>query len=255
MNISSLYQYASVYNQSYNSLATSAVQASQQGDSGSFDSVLGAMFSNSDGDTVQLSAQGIAMGGGNSDIKNFLDKVASGTVTDSDLQSMQSELKQAEQQSGSTQSASSTTTSASDIGSDIKNFLDKVASGTVTDSDIQSMQSELKQAEQQSGSTQSASSTITSASDIGSDIKNFLDKVASGTVTDSDIQSMQSELKQAEQQSGSTQSTSKTAGPPRPRRACRRCRPRALIPRRPQAIPRATTIPIIQRSRLNCSLH
>ncbi|MGD0153991.1 MAG: hypothetical protein ABSC17_09610, partial [Thermacetogeniaceae bacterium] len=94
MNISSLYQYASVYNQSYNSLSTTAVQASQQGDSGSFDNLLGAIFSSSSGDTVQLSGQEVTMGpppagDAGSDIKNFLDKVASGTVTDSDLQSMQ----------------------------------------------------------------------------------------------------------------------------------------------------------------------
>lgn len=87
-------------------------------------------------------------------ITSFLDKVVNGTVTDTDLEEMQTYL-----QNLSTESTESTTTGtqmapppppppppASEDSSDstgddtIKSFLDKVANGTVTDTDLQNMQ-------------------------------------------------------------------------------------------------------------------
>lgn len=87
-------------------------------------------------------------------MKDFLDKVKSGTVTQDDLNSIQAELKQ-DQQSGPDDAIKNSPppidrndnkeSSSADI---IKSFLDKVKSGTVTQDDLQNMETQLKQQEQ-----------------------------------------------------------------------------------------------------------
>ncbi len=132
-----------------------------------------------------------------SDIKAFLEKVKSGTVTEDDIQKLQAELKQADQASGSSQTAANAGSGSSGIGSDIRSFLDKVKDGSVTQNDIQSMQAELQQAGPPPGAAQG-----TDNSTFGSDLKSFMDKVANGTVTSTDLQKMQTELQQMQQKAG-----------------------------------------------------
>jgi hypothetical protein len=146
----------------YNALTSSAAQSSSQVDTGSedFSTIFGTTLSNSDGDTAQLSSSGMAgmppmMGNDTtaSDIKSFLDKVANGTATDTDLKNMETELEQASSSTASSTTAStSSSTGATDIGTDIKSFLDKVANGTATDTDLKNMQTELEQAQEQAAS-------------------------------------------------------------------------------------------------------
>jgi hypothetical protein len=174
MNISSLYQYGSLYMPAYNALTSSATQGSSQADTGSedFSKIYGATLSNSDGDTVQLSSSGTAgmspmMGNDTtaSDIKSFLDKVANGTATATDLQNMETEMEQAASSTGSSTTASTgSSTGVSGIGTDIKSFLNKVANGTATATDLQNMETEMEQAASTNvGSSQKANNADTNS--------------------------------------------------------------------------------------------
>lgn len=130
------------------------------------------------------------------EIKDFLDKVANGTVTDADLQNMQTVLQQTQQQvSGNTQTADISEDTDSD---GINSFLDKVAAGTVGDSDLQSMQSVLQTMQQRVN----PGGTSTDTDNNAADFRSFLDKVANGTVTDTDLQNMQAKLKEMTTASG-----------------------------------------------------
>lgn len=141
----------------------------------------------------------------NSDIKDFLDKVKDGTVTQNDLTKMQTELQEMDQSqnTGSTQSTSSVNSTQNNSTDFIKSFLDKVKSGTVTQDDLTNMQTELSQ-------DQPAGSPPGGAGAPNSGIKDFLDKVKAGTVTQDDLTKIEAELQQMDQnqESGSTQSTS-----------------------------------------------
>lgn len=175
-------------------------------------------------DSFELSAPQISFSGydksGNStggsttqaDIKNFLDKVKSGTVTQSDIQSLQSELQQATPQSNSAQGTTNST-----LGSDLKSFLDKVANGTVTSTDLQNMQTEMQETQKTAGTGSAqghhhhhhhsggdSSSSSSSSSSLDSDLSSFLDSVANGTVTDTDLKNMQTELQQVQQQASNS---------------------------------------------------
>lgn len=110
--------------------------------------------------------------------------------------------------SGGTQNISSTTTD-SEVSSEINDFLDKVAAGTVTDENLTAMQSTLSslmpppppkpaEASSETSSTSTSSIASSSAADIQSTIESFLDKVAAGTVTDEDLSAMQVELASAQ---------------------------------------------------------
>ncbi len=105
MDVSSLYKYASLYMPAYSACTSSAAQSSSQDDTGSedFGTIFGSTLSNSDRDTVQLSSSGMAPpmmdnDTTSSDIKSFLDKVANGTATATDLQSMEAEMEQVQEQ-------------------------------------------------------------------------------------------------------------------------------------------------------------
>jgi hypothetical protein len=157
MDVSSLYKYASLYMPAYSACTSSAAQSSSQDDTGSedFGTIFGSTLSNSDRDTVQLSSSGMAPpmmdnDTTSSDIKSFLDKVANGTATATDLQNMETELEQATSSTDSSTTASTgSSTTASSIRSDLKSFLDKVANGTATATDLQSMEAEMEQVQEQ----------------------------------------------------------------------------------------------------------
>ena len=175
MNISSLYQYGSLYMPAYNAYASSATQSSSQADTGSedFSTIYGATLSNSDGDSVQLSSSGMAgmppmMGNDTtaSDIQSFMNEVANGTATDTDLKNMETELEQAASPTGSstTSSTGSSTTAStgsstgvSNLRADIKSFMNEVANGTATDTDLKNMETELQQAASSTGSSTTSS--------------------------------------------------------------------------------------------------
>jgi hypothetical protein len=97
------------------------------------------------------------------------------------------------------------TSSDSEASSEIQDFLDKVQAGTVTDTDLTAMQSTLNSLPPPPPpESSSASSTSSSASDLQSAIASFLDKVKAGTVTDSDLTTMQAELASAQSSSDAT---------------------------------------------------
>jgi hypothetical protein len=96
------------------------------------------------------------------------------------------------------------TSSDSEASSEVQDFLDKVQAGTVTDSDLTAMQSTLNSLPPPPPESTSASSTSSSASDLQSAIASFLDKVKAGTVTDSDLTTMQAELASAQSSSDAT---------------------------------------------------
>ena len=246
MDISSLSQYASLYTPTFN-FSTSSNQGSSQTDSDdseNFNTIFGTTLSNSDGDTAQLSSSGIEgmppppmMGNDTtaSDISSFMDEVANGTATDTDLQNLETELEQAQaasstssstgtstssstgtSTSSSTGTSTSSSTSASNIRADIKSFMDEVANGTATDTDLQNLETELEQAQaasstssstgtSTSSSTGTSTSSSTSTSNIRADIKSFMDEVANGTATDTDLQNMETELEQAQASSSISQ--------------------------------------------------
>jgi hypothetical protein len=97
------------------------------------------------------------------------------------------------------------TSSDSEASSEIQDFLDKVQASTVTDTDLTAMQSTLNSLPPPPPpESSSASSTSSSASDLQSAIASFLDKVKAGTVTDSDLTTMQAELASAQSSSDAT---------------------------------------------------
>ena len=177
------------------------------------------VFTNSDGDTFELSgtappppppgpppasqaASSNATGSGTTSdsdpIKIFLDKVAGGTATQSDLTSIQSYLQQ--MQANSTGGTTGTTDADSTNGAHhranaLKDFLDKVADGSVTEADLTSMQSYLQQMQQKAvnGASAAGDSNSTATRDL---LKVFLDKVTAGSVTKDDLASMQTYLQQ-----------------------------------------------------------
>ena len=116
LDISSLYQYGSSYIPAYNTSTSSVAQGSSQTGSDNFSTILGATLSNSDGDTAQLSSSAMAgmppmMGNDTtaSDVNSFMQEVASGTATDTDLKNMETELEQAASSTGSSTSATTST--------------------------------------------------------------------------------------------------------------------------------------------------
>lgn len=162
-----------------------------------------------------------------SDIQSFLSKAADGTVTDSDLTALESELQSAgvtgtsstsSSSDSSTVASTSSSTGSGNLMSDIQSFLSKAADGTATDSDLTALESELQSAQQSSqqfapppppvppdSSASTSSSSASSGSDtLMNDIQSFLAKAAAGTVTQSDLTSLESELQSA----GSATSTS-----------------------------------------------
>jgi hypothetical protein len=166
MNISSLYQYGSLY-MPYNSYTSSAsaTQGSSQADTDSedFSAIYGTTLSNSDGDALQgysgMAGMPPMMGNDTtaSDIKSFMEKVANGTATATDLQNMETELEQAASSTGSgTTSSTSSSTGTSSIGDDVKSFMEKVANGTATATDLQNMETELEQEQGQTALLNSA---------------------------------------------------------------------------------------------------
>ncbi len=189
MDISSLYQYGSLYMPTYSASTSSAAQSSSQDDTGSedFGTIFGSTLSNSDGDTVQLSSSGMAgmppmMGNDTtaSDLQSFMNEVANGTATATDLQNMETELEQASSSTGSstTSSTGSSTTSStgssttastssstgtSSIRSDLKSFMNEVANGTATATDLQNMETELEQVQEQAAQLNSAISAYSNS--------------------------------------------------------------------------------------------
>lgn len=148
------------------------------------------------------------------DVRNFLDKVTSGTVTDSDLSSMKDELTDAKEQFGST--------CPSMMGKDMSDFLNKVQDGSVTDDDLTAMKENLEKRKQHfainpmmMGGIPPMMGNSGDDSEIGQNsdfIKVFLDKVKDGTVTDSDLSAMQEKLSAVQGESG----TQEMPPPPRP---------------------------------------
>lgn len=150
------------------------------------------LISNIDGDTFELSSSSSATNSNASfDFKSFLDKVKNGTVTESDLEEAQTALSQTELPG-----------SSDPIGS----FLQKVKEGTVTESDLNDMQVTLNQAPPPppppppgaEKASDDSSSSESSSSDL---IKDFLDKVKNGTVTQDDLTTIQTLLNQMQQSS------------------------------------------------------
>ena len=129
------------------------------------------------------------------DVKSFLDKVKAGTVSDSDLSSMQTALTKLQEQYG--------TSSSSLVKPDdeLSNFLDKVQSGTVTTDDLSSMKTTLSQAsnnmEKHFGPPPPGGKPPQGKNDGGAlgQIDDFLSKVQEGSVTDSDLTTIQALLK------------------------------------------------------------
>ncbi len=162
------------------------------------------------------------------DIKSFLAKAADGTATDSDLTSLESELQAAGVMSTGSNTVSSTSSTgdsstvtgtglssgsgsgSGNIMNDIKSFLAKAADGTATDSDLTALESELQSAKQtapqpppfSSGSSTSSSTSSSDSDTLLKEIQSFLAKVADGSVTDSDLATLKSELQ------GTTSTTS-----------------------------------------------
>ena len=132
-------------------------------------------------------------------IREFLDKVADGTVTETDLDSIQKYLLQLQANStDSTNNAGNSNGAVHHRGDALKAFLDKVADGSVTEEDLSSMQSFLQQMQQNMvGGTSAASNSNSTA---GQDqLETFLEKVAAGSVTKDDLASMQTFLQQLQQ--------------------------------------------------------
>ena len=190
----------------HNAKVTSASGSDSSQLSSIMDTLPGLIGANSDGDTFQMTGATSASGSAynssgsssnsNLDLKSFLDKVANGTVTVSDLENMQSKLQS--WKSDHAQSAPPPPPPIGNSGDDpIRNFLDKVSKGTATSSDLQTMQSLLQN--MAANRTQGAAN-----SDSSNDpIKSFLDKIAAGTATTTDLKAMQKVLQQLQQSSAS----------------------------------------------------
>lgn len=139
------------------------------------------------GDAFQLSLSSVMMstpqppngiGGIKDDIGDFLSKVASGTVTSSDLQQMREKLQQAAQNGGvqghhhhrrhhgGEDGNQDNQMAASGVGADLRAFLEKLVKGTATDEDFKNIEAEISAINSTSQTTAANSSTLSSASEI-----------------------------------------------------------------------------------------
>ena len=168
MNISSINNNWQLYSTYLNNAGTSTSTSTVSLEASSSVSDTSNITSNADGDTFEYSgntqnvSQNLTYGpprgpggpggpppasGKGDDIKDFLDKVADGTVTEEDISNMQSVLQEAQESFGSNNVNFNGTQNAET--DPIKSFLDKVDNGTVTDEDISNMQIVLQQMQQQ----------------------------------------------------------------------------------------------------------
>lgn len=176
MNVSSIFSNSSLYStllnnnktqnnisdDSEDSLLSMFIEANEQ-----------SLNSSVDGDTyVSNVSSGSESSSSSFNLKDFLDKVKNGTVTDEDLEEAQEALQNMPQPPGRD-------------GSDpIGSFLEKVKSGTITEEDLTDMQTTLGNMPEP-------------PEDQGADpIKALLDKVKNGTVTSTDLAMMQVYLAQ-----------------------------------------------------------
>lgn len=159
MKIPSTSDYSLIYSLLYNNTnanrttTTQATSNSQQ--------VSG--ITNIDGDSFKLSGAGNTWRGSlqgsddNSnalDLKNFLDKVKNGTVTQDDIAALKEKLNSIQETAGAAPPPPPKDDNG--LGADIKSFLDKVKNGTVTDDDLKALQSELNQADEQNDTSTTA---------------------------------------------------------------------------------------------------
>ena len=221
MNVSSVGNdlWYKIMQSNLNKVNQTTASASEAVQKPSFSSDAQMIYSNSDGDTFELSgaapppppppgpppANSADMAGSgqsattsDSDpIKAFLDKVASGTATEADMTTIQSYLQQLQQVglNGITDSGRSHRSSKED---ELTSFLDKVAGGTATESDLKEMQEYLRQI-QRFSVADAAETGKAKRSEQEDLLKDFLDKVAAGKATEADLTAMQATLQQLQQ--------------------------------------------------------
>ena len=135
---------------------------------------------------------------------------------------------------------SNQTSSASTLGSNVGSFLGSVANGTATSTDLQNIENELQQF-QQSGSSSTIDSQIqqsgsnnvqghhhhhhhhdqggtegtqdaTSADSIVSDLSTFMNAVANGTATSSDLTNVEAEMESLAPTKSTQQALNATSG-------------------------------------------
>lgn len=157
-------------------------------------------------------------GDGSLSIEEFLGKVKNGTVTDSDLNALQSELNSLTDGSGIAAAPPPPPppppppSEENDAIKAITDFLEKVKDGTATDSDLSDLQALLTQSGSQTSDTSSVSaadpsSSVASASSASNtsnsiSLEEFLEKVKNGSITDSDLSLLQTELNEQQGESG-----------------------------------------------------
>ena len=221
MNVSSVGNdwWYKIMQSNLNKVNQTSASASEVAQKPAFISDTQMIYSNSDGDTFELSgtapppppppgpppANSADMAGSrqsattsDSDpIKAFLDKVTSGTATESDMTAIQSYLQQL-QQVGLNGVSEAGRSNRSDKEDELKSFLDKVAGGTATESDLKEMQEYLQQIQSFSVS-EAAETGKTKRSEQEDLLKAFLDKVAAGKATEDDLITMQTTLQQLQQ--------------------------------------------------------
>lgn len=225
---------ATLYSQYIEKISTSKTSEDDYSDilSNYYESIQG--ISNSDGDTYTTGSvqNSLSLYSNSSDnlgleIKSFLDKIEDGSVTQDDIDGMQTILQEAEENgtllappppppsesvtSGQLSADAYTTYNISDIPKQISSFLDKVADGSVTQDDIDNLQSVLLEAKNNgmmqappppppdsSSSDQTDTDENSEYTYINEQIAAFLEKIKSGEITNNDLLSMQTLLQQEE---------------------------------------------------------
>lgn len=153
------------------------------------------------------------------EMRDLVDKVASGTATDAEIAELAAKLKEMAADMEK-RFSNATTTDETSSESEMKSLLEKIANGTATDGDVKTIADLLKEraSDMQAhfgGGMPPAPPTEASTDD---ELKALVDAVVAGTATDSDLETLVAKLKEMalEMQNqladeASTSSTSSTA--------------------------------------------
>lgn len=144
------------------------------------------------------------------EMRDLVDKVASGTGSDSDISELLAKLKE---MATDVQSRFNNTASADSTSSDseMKSLIDKVINGTATADDVKTIAEKMKdRASDMQAHFGGGKPPMPPSGSSDDELKNLIDSVAAGTASDSDIETLTAKLKEmaTEMQSQSSDTTS-----------------------------------------------
>lgn len=143
-------------------------------------------------------SENTALRSGNSsdtELKNLMEKVKNDTATSEDIKSIATKMKERAADMQAHFGGMGPIPPSGGFNSELKDLIDKVASGSATDSEIKELTTTLQEVV---ANMQSLTSTTTSTDQTSSDsdMESLLEKIKNGTATDADIQAIATQIKE-----------------------------------------------------------